>query len=163
MRIRCIVFLPLGALITCVLFLLASSLVSTIELTLAPVIAPFILADSGGAATPTLELIRFETECEGLRRRIEELARDASSCEAHPGCLESPILCPMVMGKDLELEYDRLRRAAQSRCTGLPTYATRSDRSCSVGDDACEARLCNAQEGWAAKVAFPDPPTVFLF
>ncbi len=63
MRIRCVVFLPLAALITCVLFLLASSLVSTIELTLAPVIAPFILADGGGAATPTLELIRFETEC----------------------------------------------------------------------------------------------------
>ncbi len=163
MRIRCIVFLPLAALITCVLFLLASSLVSTIELTLAPVIAPFILADSGGAATPTLELIRFETECEGLRRRIEALARDASSCDVYPGCLQSPIRCPIVMGEDLELEYDRLRRAAQSRCTGLPTSATRSDRSCSVGDDACEARLCGVQDGWTEMVAVPDRPAIFLF
>ena len=164
MRIRCIAFLPLAALITCGLLLLASSFVSTIESTLAPVIVPLIVpASAAGAVTPTIELIRFETECEGLRRRIEELARDASSCDAHPGCLESPILCPMVMGKDLEREYDRLRSAAQSRCKGLPTYATPAGRSCPVGDDACEARLCSAQDGWAAEVALSAPPTVFLF
>jgi len=160
MRIRCIAFLPLAALMTCVLLLLASSFVSTIESTLVPVIVP---ASAVGAVTPMIELIRFETECEGLRRRIEELARDANSCDAHPGCLESPILCPLVMGPDLERKYDRLRSAAQSRCKGLPTYATPAGRSCPVGDDACEMRLCSAQDGWAAEVGLSDPPTVFLF
>ncbi|MEE8164816.1 MAG: hypothetical protein V3T64_04545 [Myxococcota bacterium] len=164
MRIRCIAFLPPAALITCVQFLLASSFVSTVESTVAPVMMPFIVpAIAAGAATPTIELIRFETECEGLRRRIEELARVASSCDAHPGCLRSPILCPIVMGQDLELEYDRLRSAAQSRCTGLPTYATRAGRSCPVGDDVCEARLCSAWDVWAEEVAAPDRPTIFLF
>jgi hypothetical protein len=160
MRIRCIAFLPPAALITCVLLLLLSSLASTIESTLAPVILPALAA---GASTPTIELIRFETECEGSRRRSEGLAADASSCDGHPGCLQSPILCPMPMGRDLELERDRPRSAAQSRCTGLPTDATPAGRDCSLGDDACEARLCSAQDGWAAELALPDPPTVFFF
>ena len=160
MRIRCIAFLPLAALATGLLFLMASSLFSTIESTLVPAIVPAIAA---GAGTPTFELIRYETECEGLRRRIEELARDASSCDAHPGCLESPILCPIVMGRDLALQYDRLRRAARSRCTGLPTYATRAGSSCSHADDACVARRCVTQQGWAVEVASPDPGRVFLF
>ena len=160
MRIRCIAFLPLAVLITCMLFLLASSFLATIETKL----VPLSVSDSAaGAGTPTIELIRFETECEGLRRRIEELARDASRCDAHPGCLRSPIRCPIVMGAELELEYDRLRSAARSRCIGLPTYATRAGGPCSVGDDACEARLCGAQDTWAEEIASPDRPLTFVF
>ena len=160
MRVRCIAFLPLSVLITSLLWLLASSFVSTIESTLTPIIVPAIAA---GVVTPTIELIRFETECEGLRRRIEELARKASSCAAHPGCLQSPLLCPIVMGEGLEREYDQLRRAVQARCTGLPTYATRAGRACSIGDEACEARHCDAQNGWSDETASPPRPTIFLF
>ena len=164
MRFRCFVFLLPATMITMLLFFLASSFVSRIETQLAPVMGPFIMpAVASGSATPTIKLIRFETECEGLRRRIEELARMASSCEAHPGCLESPIRCPIVMGRDLELEYGRLRMAAQSRCTGLPTYATRDGGSCAVGDDVCEARRCNPTQVWAEELTFPDPSRVFLF
>ena len=101
MRIRCIAFLPLASLITCVLFLLASSFLVAIETTLAPLIVSESTAIAG---TPTIELIRFETECEGLRRRIEELARDA-----------------------------------------------------------CEARLCGAQDTWAEEIPSPDRPMTFVF
>jgi hypothetical protein len=146
------------------LFFLASSFVSRIETQLAPVMGPLIMpAVASGSAPPTIELIRFETECEGLRRRIEDLARIASSCEAYPGCLEFPISCPIVMGRELELEYERLRMAARARCTGLPTYATRDGGSCAVGDDVCEAGRCNPTQVWAEEFAFPDPPSVFLF
>jgi len=72
MQLRCIAFLPLAALVTGLVFLLASSIVSGLEATLAP---PEQVA--------SFEIVRYETECEILERRIEEVAIATSSDDIH--------------------------------------------------------------------------------
>ena len=149
MRTRCIVFLPLAALITAALFVLSASIVWALEATLA--------SERGISA---IEVSLHETECETLRRRIGEVAREASVCEAHPGCLRSPILCPIVMREELAREYEALRSAVEARCTGLPTYATNGWGVCSRSDGVCrvEAQRCEPSRSWSEEIGSPRAP-----
>ncbi len=154
MRMRCVVFLPLAAVITGALFALTVSIVWALEARLAP-----------PPASPAIAISLHETECEQLRRRISELAREASACEAHPGCLHSPILCPIVMREERAREYEALRSAVESRCSGLPTYATHGWGSCTRADGVCriEAQACRPPQSWTKEIESPGAARVFVF
>jgi len=152
MPLRCIAFLPLAAIVTGLILLLTSSLVSGLESTLVV-----------SSSNRVFEVVRYETECELLERRIEEVARDIRSCEALPGCLQTKNLCPTGFREELMLEWERLRLGVQSGCTGLPTYATRVSTTCSSSGSDCSTGLClSADEDGEDTLATP-PPDVFLF
>ena len=126
MHARWIVFVPPAAVVTGSLFFLSSAISSTLEARLRPPPEP-----------STFALVRYETECERLSRRIEELAWEATTCEVHPGCLGVPSLCPIVMSAALESEYQQLQDAMLARCAGQPTYARRSESGCPSGLHGC--------------------------
>jgi hypothetical protein len=152
MQLRCIAFLPPAALVTGLLFLLASSIVSGLEATLAP-----------PEQVTSFEIVRYETECEMLERRIEEVARDVHACEALPGCLRSENICPASMQEEIAREYERLRLAVRERCAGVPTYVTRAGAVCSGSVVDCSKGRCVGsivdEDGITASPA----PGVFLF
>ena len=152
MRTRCIAFLPPAALATGLVFLLTSSIVSGLE-------ATFEVRQPAAS----LEIVRYETECEILERRIEEVARDVQSCEALPGCLRSENICPAYMQEEIALEYERLRFAVRERCAGVPTYVTRVAAICSSSIVKCSTELC-AGANVSEEGIMPSPaPNVFLF
>jgi hypothetical protein len=132
MRVRYIALLPLAALMTGLVFLLTSLIVSSLEKRF-----------SRSEAPAAFEIVRYETECDSLRRRIEEAARDLDACEAFPGCLNSQNICPVVMQDELMLEYEGLRRAAESRCAEVPVYVTLVSATCPITADDCAERNCS--------------------
>ena len=152
MRLRCIVFVPPAALVTGGIFLLTSSIVSALESTFA---TPEPVAH--------YEIVRFETECEALEEQTAELARFVDSCEALPGCLESQNICPSAMREELAEEYNRLRLEVQSRCTGLPVYATPVSASCALPAEDCSQGSCDAADADWEGASGIDAPNVFLF
>lgn len=157
MRVQSIAFVPPAALVTGLLFFLTSSLVSAIE-------GAFVPPSPDAPGTAVHEIVRHETECEALRRRIEEVAQDANTCERHAGCLGSPLLCPIVMAEGLELEYERLRSAVLERCIDVPTYAMPASSSiCGEGDADCAAAVCHLSEEWSEPVTGATTPGVFVF
>jgi hypothetical protein len=154
MRVRCIAFIPPAALVTGLIFLLASSIVSGLEATL---LAP------APEALGSYEIVRYETECEILERRIEEVARDVRSCEALPGCLRSENICPDYMQEEIAREYERLRLAVGERCTGVPTYVARVAATCSSSVVDCSTGLCVGTEEVGGAISPSRAPDVFLF
>jgi hypothetical protein len=104
MRLRLLAFLPPAALITAALLVSASSFVSAIETSFVP--EPIM----------AVEVQRFESDCEVLHRRILEISWSATNCHADLQCLGSPILCPITMDRDKELEYRNLRSEFDARC-----------------------------------------------
>lgn len=152
MRIRCIAFLPPAALATGLVFLLTSSIVSGLEATL-----------EVRQLARSLEIVRYQTECEILKRRIEEVARDVQSCEALPGCLRSENICPAYMQEEIAREYESLRIAVRERCAGVPTFVTHGAATCSSSVVHCPTGLC-VETNVSGEGIMPSPaPSVFLF
>jgi hypothetical protein len=152
MRVRRIAFLPPAALVTGALFFLTSSIVSGLESTLVQ-----------QKVSDAIPIALYETECELLERRIEEVARDIQSCEALPGCLQSQNLCPEALQTQLSEEYDRLRWAVGERCAGVPTYVTRVSATCAEDSVDCSVGLCpESNESSPDPSSSPDPG-IFLF
>jgi hypothetical protein len=146
MQIRLILFLPVAALIAALLLTLASSILSALEAELVPETAPAI------------KLVRYESTCAAIQRQVEEMARAATSCEADPSCLVSPIVCPVVMDEARELEYERLRDTLEDECGIVRTASYRSS-----GRTPYEAEICGVSaEAGAARSGEPAPET-FVF
>jgi hypothetical protein len=152
MQFRFIAFVPPAALVTGLVFLLTSSIVSGLEATLAP-------AEQVG----TIELVRYETECETLESRIEELAREVQSCEAIPGCLRSENLCPAYVQEEISREYERLRLTVRERCAGVPTTVTRVSAICSSSGVKCPTGLCDGMKISDEAMMSSPAPGVFFF
>lgn len=155
MRLRCLAFLPPAAGMTALSLLLASSIVSGLE---SHLVRPAKAAPSG-----PFELVRYETECEMLERRIQEVARDVQSCQALPGCLESENICPDAMQRELAHEYERLRASVVERCTGVPTYVTRVAATCPSGAPVCTSELCSEPASDRPRLTRDAMPGTFLF
>jgi len=126
MGTRLIVLLPLAALMTAALFVLAASTHSLLERRFVPEHAPAI------------RLVRYESACDRMEQRLAELARAATACDADPGCLASPLLCPIEMTVVHEREYERLRDRLERECgsgswDGFDATPVASDPSPSCG------------------------------
>ena len=91
----------------------------------------------------SFEVDHYETECERLDRRIEEVAREVHSCEALPGCLRSENICPASMQAAIARGYERLRLAVRERFVGAPTFVTRIGAACSISVVDCSKKCCN--------------------
>ena len=136
MRLRYIAFLPLAALMTLVLFGSASSLVSALDRSL-----------SAEVESPSMRLVRFETECDVLYREIHTLSHEVTTCQAEPTCSRSPLLCPVVVDEEFDREYRRLRTALNQECgvsLALMDYAwggpAWGEPTCGRSHDWLEAR-----------------------
>jgi hypothetical protein len=104
MGTRLIVLLPLAALMTAALFVLAAFAHSVLE-------RRFVREHA-----PAIELVRYESPCERMEQRLAELARAATACDADPRCLGSPLVCPVEMTAIHEREYERLRDRLEREC-----------------------------------------------
>lgn len=119
MRIRCIAFILPAALITAAILLLTSAIVSGLE-------SRF----SASEPSSVFEIVRHETECDGLWRRIAQVARGGHSCEAMPGCLSSQNICPLTLQREFAAAYEELRQTVESRCGDLRRSVTRVSTTC---------------------------------
>lgn len=133
MRLRCIAFLPPAAIMTGLIFLLTSSIVSALE-------SKFARSDR----VDRFEIVRHESQCEFLERRLDEVARDVHSCEALPGCLHSTKLCPERILDELSDDYDRLRFALRDECPGSASQVARVSLTCSTDARDCTLGHCDA-------------------
>jgi hypothetical protein len=131
MGTRLIVLLPLAALMTAALFVLAASTHSVLERRFVPEHAP------------ATRLVRYESTCERIEQRLAELARAATACDAAPSCLVSSLVCPIEMTASHEREYERLRDRLQRECgsahgDGIESIPVASDpsRSCDLSQEA---------------------------
>ena len=104
MRYRLLAFFPFAALITTVLLMSASSFVSALEAS--------VTADANYA----IQVQRYESNCDVIDRKIQEISRMATGCDDDLQCLYSPILCPITMDHAQELEYMKLRREWSQQC-----------------------------------------------
>jgi hypothetical protein len=104
MRLRLLAFFPPAAFVTAVLLVSVSSLVSALETSLTPDVMIAV------------KVQRYESDCDVLKRKINELSRNATSCDADLQCLSSPILCPIEMDAAQEREYRNLRAEFAMRC-----------------------------------------------
>ncbi len=106
MRIRLLAFLPVALLMTMLCLLSASSLVSAVETAL-PSFGP-----------RSLDLRLYETTCHVLAREIREIGRRATNCDRDLLCLDSPILCPILLEKEEASRYERLQARFEEGCAG---------------------------------------------
>ena len=113
MRIRLLAFILPATLISAALLIVATSLVSALESKFMP------------AVRSTIELVRFESRCDVLNRKIGAISRSATNCEEDLQCLGSPILCPIVMDERTEREYRALREELAEQC-GMPTRVSKA-------------------------------------
>ncbi|MBW2499409.1 MAG: hypothetical protein JRF61_19165 [Deltaproteobacteria bacterium] len=122
MGTRLIVLLPIAALMTAALFVFAAFTHSLLERRFVP------------EHVSTTRLVRYESACDRMEQRLAELAREATACDADPGCLVSPLLCPIEMTAVHEREYERLRDRLERECgsgswDGLDATPVASDSS----------------------------------
>lgn len=108
MRYRLLAFIPPATLITTILLVSASSFVSAVETSFVP--------DTSYA----IQIQRYESDCDVLDRKIDEMSRLATGCDEDLQCLHSPILCPISMDDEEELTYLKLRRERSERCGSAP-------------------------------------------
>lgn len=153
MRFRVNAFSSSASLMTSWMLLLTSSIVSGLGSTLE-------MSDPDGG---TIDLVRYETECELLERRVQEVARDVRSCQALPGCLYSASICPDTIQSELDHEYEQLRLAVRERCTELFPIASQTIETCSsVGND-CSMAACMVQGINEEQIFRSSIPGIFLF
>ncbi len=104
MRLRLLAFVPLAALIAVSLLIIASSFVSALE-------TRFV-----GTPIVTLEIHRYETDCDRLQAEIQTLSQSATNCDEDLLCLGSPILCPIAMDAHNERRVLTLREELEAGC-----------------------------------------------
>lgn len=109
MPLRLLAFLPPAMLITGLILVSVSSLFSVLDTKLSPT----------PPELPAMQVQRYETTCDVLHREIHDLSRRTLACGREPGCVGSPLLCPIAMDADLEHEYQRLRHELNQEC-GVP-------------------------------------------
>ena len=136
MGTRLIVLLPLAAAMTAALFVFAASTHSLLERRFVP------------EQVSTTRLVRYESACDRLEQRLAELAREATACDADPGCLVSPLACPIEMTAVREREYERLKDRVERECrsgsrNGLETTSAASDssQSCHLAREAMRSAM----------------------
>ena len=166
MRLRLIAFLPAAALVAGLLLVTTSSFVSAVERSWS--------AEPPPAPAP-IRIRRYETECEGLRREIDQLIEASTSCDRELACLGSPLLCPITMTSKTEERYEALRETLADRCE-TPPIGRDGDRSTrlpgmheaafddgSIGRATTDKR-CAATEAWRdSEVDDPSGPGQFFF
>ncbi|HEB90020.1 MAG TPA: hypothetical protein ENI85_10650 [Deltaproteobacteria bacterium] len=133
MGFRLLAFLPVALLLTMLCLLTASTLVSAIEV-------PFPEVRPG-----SIDLRLHETSCDVLAREIRDLGHRATDCDRDLLCLDSPILCPILFGKEEAREYARLQ--------------ARFDRDCSGRRSGTQVPW-DAQRRFEAELAYCDPQGV---
>ena len=105
MHYRLLAFIPPATLITASLLVLASSLVSALE------------TSFGADTSYAIQVHRYESDCDVLARKIDEMSRMATCCDEDLQCLHSPILCPISMDDEQEHAYLKLRREQIGRAS----------------------------------------------
>ena len=148
MRLRLLVFLLPAALIAATLLVSASSFVSALETSLTPV------------EMTVINVQRYESDCDVLSREISEISRSATNCDADLQCLGSPILCPITMDAEKELEYQGLRVEFGRRCS--PSIGPKDDLR--NGSDM-EPATCGSRFDWSASDTSDEStePVTFVF
>jgi hypothetical protein len=154
MQLRLLVFAPPAVLITAVILVAASSFVSALETSFTP------------KTMNAVKIQRYASDCDVLYWAIHEISRSATNCDADLQCLDSPILCPITMGREKELEYQSLRTEFGRRCgvshrLKLPSGLTDVARS---GPDA-ESATCGSAFEWSKSDASDRSiqPDTFVF
>lgn len=114
---RLLAFVPPATAITAALFASTSSFMLTLETS--------VTSDRMTAHV----IRRFESACDVLSREIRQISSAATNCDADLQCLGSPILCPITMDVEEELEYRRLRAEFSRQCR-FSSGLTENARSC---------------------------------
>jgi hypothetical protein len=128
------------------LFVLASSAVPDLE--------PLGVVRQVSAIEP----VRYESSCAAVQRQVDEIGRSATACEADPGCLLSPILCPVVLDENRAREYDRLRDWLDRECGITRSASYRPHRRSSY-----EAEVCGVSEEVPKTPSTPHSSQTYVF
>ena len=155
MHFRLLVSFPVALLLVGVALASASSLVSAFE------------RGQAAGPPPPIEVQRFESTCDILRRELHALSHAVSPCELPPDCQGSPLLCPFTQDARIEREYERLRDALHEQC-GLPRslvdFAWDASDAWDAGEQVDGAEHCElAHDGFEAAVRGEAKPTSYSF